>query len=324
MTLGVGGDGDAVRTWTTASRFAGRVRILVALQGWSLATLAEKASLDPSLVSRLLSEREDTRRLPQMEHVLAIARVLGVSPADLVVGTEVAHVLGDWVPRRELEAEVERRLEAQRAVLTRESDLAARASEAMALRSELNMLRHDHREASERAARAEAELRTGQSDRRVAVATLRSEREIAEQQREDALALFAEAQKELQDLRSRLEAAQRAVEAEQRTRGEGFVAGALLGGVIGAVLASRSDSQRAAMMSTPGAWAVGLSVREPAEMAPPAPDVVATPVAVAAALPSASTEGASERRVVESVPEGPRRSASRGKVGSTRKRRGTE
>ncbi|MBK6381781.1 MAG: helix-turn-helix transcriptional regulator [Chitinophagaceae bacterium] len=82
-------------------------------KGLSSAVLAQRAELTPSLLSRLTTENLSTRRDPQIEYILALARVLEVAPAELVAGTEAEPILGQWIPRYEFEKEVQARNEAQ-------------------------------------------------------------------------------------------------------------------------------------------------------------------------------------------------------------------
>lgn len=194
--------------------FARRVRALLAHRSVTIAWLAEATNIEASFLSRLLAEREETRREPQLEHVFAIARALGLSPFQLVMGTDAVHVLGQWVPRRELEAEVERRLEAQQGVLKREGDLAGLRAQLEQLRSEMNMLAHD-------TANAESEARSLRMQR----AALLAERDVARAQRDEAVRERDEIAQQLQGLRSRLEAMQRT--------GAGALFGAVFGGLFG-------------------------------------------------------------------------------------------
>lgn len=94
--------------------FADRVRELLAERRMSVTQLAVDADLDQSVVSRLLSENSETRREPRIEHILALARALDVAPGEIVAGTEAVGVLGAWIPREELEREIDVRVAAQR------------------------------------------------------------------------------------------------------------------------------------------------------------------------------------------------------------------
>ncbi|MBZ0116736.1 MAG: helix-turn-helix transcriptional regulator, partial [Sandaracinaceae bacterium] len=86
---------------TSPGDFAAEIRARTKAAGLSLAQLAERAELDASLVSRLTNGQ----RAPRPEHVVAIARALGVGPLEL--GTEAAKAMTiEWVARAELEREI--------------------------------------------------------------------------------------------------------------------------------------------------------------------------------------------------------------------------
>jgi transcriptional regulator with XRE-family HTH domain len=81
--------------------FARRVREHLVSRNLTIAALAERAELAPSLVSKLLTETDAARREPTLEHVLSIARSLEISPGELVAGTGAERLLGQWVLRTE-------------------------------------------------------------------------------------------------------------------------------------------------------------------------------------------------------------------------------
>lgn len=148
--------------------FAFRVREIMSQRGVVSSNLAKQADLTPSVLSRLITETESTRREPQIEHIWALARALEVAPAELVVGTEAESILRQWVPRVELEKEVQARYEAQLETSGLRTELAGLHSELKSLAGELDQTRQEAAEASQR----EIEARKGQ-------AKLRSERDAA-------------------------------------------------------------------------------------------------------------------------------------------------
>ena len=139
--------------------FSARVREIMTQRGLSSAVLAMRAGLTPSLLSRLTTENLSTRRDPQIEHILALARGLEVSPAELVAGTEAEPILGQWIPRDEFEKEVQARNQAQAEASELRTELAGTRSELTTLRNELEQIGQEVTKASQRAAEAEASAR---------------------------------------------------------------------------------------------------------------------------------------------------------------------
>jgi hypothetical protein len=224
-------------------------------------------------------------------------------------------VLGEWVPRDELEAEVERRLEAQQGVRKREVDLAGLRAELDQLHSEMRMLAHG-------AANAENEARALRMHR----AALIAERDVARAQRDEAVRAHDELAKQLQGLQSRLEA--------MRRTGASVLFGQVfsslfggaqetgLGAMVGATVISGSTGSIAtsAPTSMPGASSPSIvdSVQEITRSAgaPRKGPIELGPVDVAAAGPPVAAV-----EFVREVP--PSRSATRNKGGKATKRRGT-
>src|SRR5262245_15806872 len=120
--------------------FALRVRELLAARGISLSQLAVLSGLDPSLVSRLLTENADVRREARLEHVLAIGRAREMSPAELVAGTDALPLIGEMVPRDELRQESEARAAAQAEAATLRADLAGARREVAGLQTTIDKL----------------------------------------------------------------------------------------------------------------------------------------------------------------------------------------
>jgi transcriptional regulator with XRE-family HTH domain len=100
----------------------------------TIGDLAERAELDPSLVSRLLAATASARREPRIEHILALARAFEVTPGELVEGTEATSVLRDWVPRAEFDAEATARVQAQTQAAESRTELAGARAEIDGLR----------------------------------------------------------------------------------------------------------------------------------------------------------------------------------------------
>lgn len=144
---------------TQSTSFATRVRELMTQRGLSSADLATRAELTPPLLSRLTTENLSTRRDPQIEHILALARGLEVAPAVLVAGTEADPILGQWIPRGEFEKEIQARNEAQTEASELRTELAGVRSELTTLRNELEQMGQEVTKASQRAAEAEASAR---------------------------------------------------------------------------------------------------------------------------------------------------------------------
>lgn len=144
---------------TPSISFAARVREIMTQRGINSAVLATRAELTPSLMSRLTTENLSTRRDPQIEHILALARGLEMAPAELVAGTEAEPILGQWIPRDEFEKEVQARNQAQKEASELRTELAGTRSELITLRNELEQMGQEVTKASQRAAEAEASAR---------------------------------------------------------------------------------------------------------------------------------------------------------------------
>lgn len=123
-----------------SASFAERVRERASALSLTLADLAERAELAPSLLSKLLTETEAVRREPRLEHVLALARALGVAAPELVAGTSAERLLGEWVPRGQYDEETRARGAAQAEAAVLRTELAGAAGEALALRGSIEEL----------------------------------------------------------------------------------------------------------------------------------------------------------------------------------------
>jgi transcriptional regulator with XRE-family HTH domain len=187
----------------TEPDFAGRVRALLNTKGMTLAQLAQGTELDASLLSRLTAENDSTRRAPQIEHVFAIARSLGTSPAELVQGTSAASILGEWVRATEYAREAQARAAAQQEATELRSQVAELTAVAAARGRECDDLRT-------RLTGAERALAQAQRERD----GLRARQTEVERQRQEALAtafrhqqLTAAAQAQVENLAQQLQGA---------------------------------------------------------------------------------------------------------------------
>lgn len=213
--------------------FAERLREHVESDGRSLAEVARDADLDPSVVSRLAAKDAGTRREPRLEQVIALARALGTTPAELIEGTDAASIFNDWVPRSQFDQEVSARLAAQRAVSAAEAEVARLEAQLALLRDEERRAQDALRTAGQRALKAESELtgtlRTVQH-LETANETLRMQLEQAERAWADLQARLGSVQKQLTDSK------------QTAARNAGLALfGTLLGGVLGATIANGAE-----------------------------------------------------------------------------------
>lgn len=167
-----------------STTFASQVREVMGQRGITSAVLAKSAELTPSLLSRLITETESARRDPQIEQILAIARGLQMAPAELVAGTEAEQILGQWIPRVELEKEVQARLQAQAEAMELRVDQAGLRSELKSLSKELEQMTQEAAKASMReveARREQAGLRSAKDSAEARLAAAVQERDQAMQ-----------------------------------------------------------------------------------------------------------------------------------------------
>jgi len=218
---------------TSPKSFASRVREFMGQRDLTPAALARKAELAPSLLSRLTTENESTRREPQIEHVLALARGLEIAPAELVAGTDAESVLSLWIPREEFEKEVQARHKAQVEAAVLRTDQAGLKRELEALRSELDQMSRQTAQAS----LGQVEARREQAGLRIAAAAAEARLIGAIQERDQALGLaqrnydaWAHAQAWILDLQRQAEA----------SKGTAWFTG-LLGVGIGAFLREAAE-----------------------------------------------------------------------------------
>jgi transcriptional regulator with XRE-family HTH domain len=215
--------------------FAQRVRALLDARKMTLAELAASAELDASLVSRLLSETENTRREPRLEHCLAIARVLEMAPRELVGGTSAEPLLGEWIPRGELEAESKLRSEAQTDAATLRTDLAGARGEVAALKAAVEQVSAELAAAVRRHADTEAASRRELTTLRVGKDAAESKLASAIAERDQALALAAQNYTAWANARSQILQLQREVASANGTAAAGWIT-ALVGTIGGAIL----------------------------------------------------------------------------------------
>lgn len=221
----------------TAEPFARRVREQLDAKGLSLAELAERAELAASLVSKLLTDTDAARREPRMEHVLAIARALELAPRELVQGTTAEPLLGEWVPRSELEAESDARSEAQKEASELRTDLVGARSEASTLRSSVDKLSQQLSAANRRASDVEAQARRELTTLRVGRDSAEARLASALSERDQALALARQNYAAWANARSQIFQLQREVADAKGSASTAWMA-ALVGTVGGAILGS--------------------------------------------------------------------------------------
>lgn len=213
--------------------FASRVREVMSQRGVTSAVLAKSASLTPSLLSRLITETESARRDPQIEHILALARGLEMAPAELVAGTEAEQVLGQWIPRSELEKEVQARLQAQAEAMELRVDLVGLRSELKSLSQELEQMTQEAAKASMReveARREQAGLRSAKDSAEARLAAAVQERDQAMQMARRNYDAWSQAQAWILHLKRQVD----------ESKGAAWISG-LVGAGVGAILANAAS-----------------------------------------------------------------------------------
>jgi transcriptional regulator with XRE-family HTH domain len=159
---------DQTLAQQAADAFARRVRGLLDARRMSISDLAQRSELEPSLVSKLLTETDAVRRDPRLEHVLVIARALEVGPRELVAGTGAEALLGEWVPRAELEAESLARTQAQTDAAASRTELAGARGESATLTATVAQLTQQLVTSTRRLGEVEAANRREQMSLRIA------------------------------------------------------------------------------------------------------------------------------------------------------------
>lgn len=124
----------------TTNTFPGRVRLLMGQRGFSSAALAKISGLSPSWLSRLLTGNDEARRKAGIDDILALARALEVTAAELAAGTEVEAELGRWVPRESFEQEVQARHGAQKEASELRTQVARLDSQVALMGQELDRM----------------------------------------------------------------------------------------------------------------------------------------------------------------------------------------
>jgi transcriptional regulator with XRE-family HTH domain len=234
----------------TADSFVRRVREILDAKRLTIAELAERAELAASLVSKLLTETDATRREPRLEHVLAIARALELAPRELVLGTTAETILGEWVPRTEFEEESKARSAAQTEAAQLRTELAGVRSEANALRSTVDQLSQEVATATRRLGDVESAARKEQTALRVAREAAEAKLAAAIVERDRALALAQQNYQAWANARSQILQLQREVVDAKGSASAGWLA-ALVGTVGGAILGAAAAEPAAPVASTP-------------------------------------------------------------------------
>lgn len=124
----------------STNSFPGRVRLLMGQRGFSSAALAKASGLSPSWLSRLLTGNDEARRKAGIDDILALARALEVTAAELAAGTEVEAELGRWVPRESFEQEVQARHGAQKEASELRTQVARLDSQVALMGQELDRM----------------------------------------------------------------------------------------------------------------------------------------------------------------------------------------
>ncbi len=216
-----------------SSTFASRVREVMTQRGITSVVLAKSAALTPSLLSRLITETESARRDPQIEHIIALARGLEMAPAELVAGTEAEQVLGQWIPRSELEKEVQVRLQAQAEAMELRVDLAGIRSELKSLSKELEQMTQEAAKATMReveARREQAGLRSAKDSAEARLAAAVQERDQAMQMARRNYDAWSQAQAWILHLKRQVD----------ESKGAAWISG-LVGAGVGAILANAAS-----------------------------------------------------------------------------------
>ncbi|HXK16721.1 MAG TPA: helix-turn-helix transcriptional regulator, partial [Polyangiaceae bacterium] len=196
--------------------FSHRVRAILERDKITQGELAQRSELDGSLVSKLLTDTDASRREPRIEHIIAIASALEITPRELVAGTEAEKVLGEWIPRAELAAESKIRAQAQARATNLETELVGAKAEASAAKVEITSLT---RRLGELEAAAGRELATTR------IALQRAEAKLAAtaSERDAAVRVATQGQVALSTARSHLLQAQRELTAARGAASAGWI-----------------------------------------------------------------------------------------------------
>jgi len=216
--------------------FSHRLRATLETKKLTQAELAERADLDSSLISKLLTDTDASRRDPRVEHIVSIARALGMTPRELVVGTTAEPVLGEWVPRDELARESEIRAQAQARATNLETNLLATKAELAAMQEEVSAL-----------SRRLGDLETASQRLRIALHKTEAALAATVSERNNAVNVATEGQAALATAKSRLLQAQREISAAQGAASAGWITAVVgtLGGIaLGAASGDRPRKRR--------------------------------------------------------------------------------
>lgn len=229
---------------TQPENFGRRVRDLLETKKLTIAELADRAELAPSLVSKLLTDTDAIRREPRLEHILAIARALELPPGELVVGTTAEALLGEWVPRTEFEAESKTRSEAQSEAAQLRTELAGVRSEAHALQKSVDQLSQEIATAQRRLSEVEAAARRERVKLNVQREAAEAKLAAAIVERDNALALARQNYKAWANARSQILHLDREARSAKGAAAAGWLT-ALVGTVGGTLLASAASEPSA-------------------------------------------------------------------------------
>jgi transcriptional regulator with XRE-family HTH domain len=215
-----------------AARFGDRVRERIEASNETMGEIARRAEMDPSALSKLVSK--DDPRTPQLEHVLALARGLATTAAELVDGTDAADVFADWVPRKQLDREVAARIEAADREHALTGELEAARGQVTVLREHVAAAECRVEHEAQRARRAEVDVGEAR-----ALAAVRGRQIAALAARvADAEAAWADIQSRLANAHAQLQQSR-----SEAARNANFaVFGTIFAGVLGAKLSSGGRS----------------------------------------------------------------------------------
>ncbi|HZI11634.1 MAG TPA: helix-turn-helix domain-containing protein [Myxococcus sp.] len=229
--------------------FARRVRGLLDAKKHTIAELADRAELAASLVSKLLTDTDAARREPRLEHILAMARALEVTPRELVLGTTAEAQLGEWIPRTEFDEESKARSTAQTESARLRTELAGARSEAAALKTSVDQLTQELAAVTRRLSDVETRARQEQTAIRVSRASAEAKLASALVERDEALAQAQQNYQAWAKARSQILQLQREVADAQGAASAGWIT-AILGTVSGAILGSAASQPSAPRAST--------------------------------------------------------------------------
>lgn len=211
-------------------RFARKVRELMKSNEMPIAQLAEATNIEPSHLSRILSDNDSTRRAPQFDHVLAVARALGVRVAELIDGTAITEAAFEWIPRAQFEKESKAREGAQ-------SEATAARDAVASLRAQIDSVKREDAALRKRLTAAESQVR----DLRHENAGLAAEATSAKKQKDAAILNAYQNYNACVHALAQVESMKKQLEGANNTAGWGWTLAGL--GALSTVLAAANNSE---------------------------------------------------------------------------------